>query len=61
MSSPITIPRIRPSLTVVSGGLSLDALDQDFKETKLQLAVKRYFGSKSGQSTSIELVGMANS
>ncbi|KAJ7690112.1 general substrate transporter [Mycena rosella] len=42
-------------------GLSLDALDQDFKETKLQSAVKRYFGSKSGQSTGIELVGMANS
>ncbi|KAJ7688666.1 general substrate transporter [Mycena rosella] len=42
-------------------GLSLDALDQGFQETKLQSAVKRYFGSKSGQSTGIELVGMANS
>lgn len=36
-------------------GLSLEALDQGFEETKLQSAVKRYFGSKSGQSTSIEL------
>ncbi|KAJ6536697.1 general substrate transporter [Mycena vulgaris] len=41
-------------------GLSLDVLDQGFEETKLQSMVKRYFGSKSGQSTSIELVGMAN-
>jgi hypothetical protein len=41
-------------------GLSLDALDEGFEETKLQSAVKRYmsFGSKSpaGQSTSVELV-----
>ncbi|KAJ7131665.1 general substrate transporter [Mycena crocata] len=37
-------------------GLSLDVLDQGFEETKLQSAVKRYFGgSKAGQSTSIEL------
>lgn len=41
-------------------GLSLDVLDQGFQETKLQTAVKRYFGSKSGQSTSIELVSAAN-
>ncbi|KAJ6560253.1 general substrate transporter [Mycena capillaripes] len=41
-------------------GLSLDALDQEFQETKLQSAVKRYFGSKTGQSTSIELVGPVN-
>ncbi|KAJ7696833.1 hypothetical protein B0H17DRAFT_1197930 [Mycena rosella] len=41
-------------------GLSLDALDQDFQETKVQSAVKRYFGSKSAsQSTGIELVGVA--
>ncbi|KAJ7770997.1 general substrate transporter [Mycena maculata] len=41
-------------------GLSLDVLDQGFAETKLQSAVKRYFGSKSGQSTSIEMVRPAN-
>ncbi|KAJ7462013.1 general substrate transporter [Mycena latifolia] len=41
-------------------GLSLDVLDQGLQETKLQSAVKRYFGSKSGQSTSIELVSTAN-
>ncbi|KAJ7094404.1 general substrate transporter [Mycena epipterygia] len=41
-------------------GLSLDVLDQGFQETKLQSAVKRYFGSKSGQSTSIELVSAVN-
>jgi len=42
-------------------GLSLEMLDQDFQETKLQSAVKRYFGSKSaGQSTSIELMGPVN-
>ncbi|KAJ7893468.1 general substrate transporter [Mycena olivaceomarginata] len=40
-------------------GLSLDMLEQDFKETKLQSAVKRYFGSKSGQSTAIELPSMS--
>ncbi|KAJ6523470.1 general substrate transporter [Mycena vulgaris] len=41
-------------------GLSLDALDEGFGETKLQSVVKRYFGSKStsGQSTGIELVAM---
>ncbi|KAJ7131666.1 general substrate transporter [Mycena crocata] len=37
-------------------GLSLDALDQGFEETKLQTAVKKYFaGSQAGQSTSVEL------
>ncbi|KAJ6605850.1 general substrate transporter [Mycena sp. CBHHK59/15] len=36
-------------------GVSLDVLDQGFEETKLQSAVKKYFGSKSGQSTSVEL------
>ncbi|KAJ7506621.1 general substrate transporter [Mycena galericulata] len=41
-------------------GLTLEALDRGFEETKLQTAVKRYFGSKSGQSTSIELVNTAN-
>jgi hypothetical protein len=30
-------------------GLSLEELDQGFAETKLQSAVKRYFGSKSEQ------------
>ncbi|KAJ7827616.1 general substrate transporter [Mycena olivaceomarginata] len=40
-------------------GLSLDMLEQDFKETKLQSAVKRYFGSKSSQSTAIELPSMS--
>ncbi|KAJ6462701.1 hypothetical protein DFH09DRAFT_1493472 [Mycena vulgaris] len=41
-------------------GLSLDALDEGFGETKLQSMVKRYFGSKStsGQSTGVELVAM---
>ncbi|KAJ7091942.1 general substrate transporter [Mycena belliarum] len=39
-------------------GLSLDTLDQDFADTKLQSAVKRYFGSKSGHSTGIELVNV---
>ncbi|KAJ7628445.1 general substrate transporter [Roridomyces roridus] len=41
-------------------GLSLETLDQGFEDTKLQKAVKRYLGrgggSKSGQSTSVELV-----
>ncbi|KAJ7506619.1 general substrate transporter [Mycena galericulata] len=41
-------------------GLTLEALDREFEDTKLQTAVKRYFGSKSGQSTSIELVPTAN-
>ncbi|KAJ6492031.1 general substrate transporter [Mycena sanguinolenta] len=36
-------------------GLSLEMLDQEFQETKLQSAVKRYFGSKTGQSTAVEL------
>ncbi|KAF7335303.1 MFS sugar [Mycena sanguinolenta] len=39
-------------------GLSLEMLDQEFQETKLQSAVKRYFGSKSGQTTAIELTSM---
>ncbi|KAJ7892749.1 general substrate transporter [Mycena olivaceomarginata] len=40
-------------------GLSLDMLDQEFQDTKLQSAVKRYFGSKSsGHSTAIELPNM---
>ncbi|KAF8182142.1 general substrate transporter [Mycena galopus ATCC 62051] len=39
-------------------GLSLDMLEQEFQETKLQSAVKRYFGSKSGQSTAIELMNI---
>ncbi|KAJ7018387.1 general substrate transporter [Mycena alexandri] len=42
-------------------GISLDALDQGFQETKLQSAVKRYFGAKAGQSTAIELVQPVNS
>ncbi|KAJ7265413.1 general substrate transporter [Mycena haematopus] len=37
-------------------GLSLDMLDQEFQETRLQSAVKRYFGSKSGQTTAVELM-----
>ncbi|KAJ7639563.1 general substrate transporter [Roridomyces roridus] len=41
-------------------GLSLETLDQGFEDTKLQKAVKRYFGggggSEAGQSTGIELV-----
>ncbi|KAJ7098624.1 general substrate transporter [Mycena belliarum] len=41
-------------------GLSLDTLDQDLADTKIQSAVKRYFGSKSGHSSGIELVGTAN-
>ncbi|KAF7352278.1 MFS sugar [Mycena venus] len=42
-------------------GLTLEMLDQEFKETKLQSAVKKYFGgskSTAGQSTAIELVNM---
>ncbi|KAJ7359236.1 general substrate transporter [Mycena albidolilacea] len=40
-------------------GLSLDMLDQEFQDTKLQSAVKRYFGSKSSShSTAIELPNM---
>ncbi|KAK7053974.1 MFS sugar [Favolaschia claudopus] len=39
-------------------GLSLEMLDQEFKETKLQSAVKRYFGSKSGRSTAVELANL---
>ncbi|KAJ7682083.1 general substrate transporter [Mycena polygramma] len=43
-------------------GISLDVLDQGFQDTKLQSAVKRYFGSKSnGQSTSIELASAVGS
>ncbi|KAJ7130959.1 general substrate transporter [Mycena filopes] len=46
-------------------GVSLDALDAGFQETKLQTAVKRYFGGKSkpaesGQSTGIEMVAPGN-
>ncbi|KAF7336888.1 MFS sugar [Mycena venus] len=37
-------------------GLSLDALDEELQDTRLQSAVKKYLGSKSGQSTAIELV-----
>ncbi|KAJ6464574.1 general substrate transporter [Mycena sanguinolenta] len=36
-------------------GLSLEMLDQEFQETRLQSTVKRYFGSKSGQTTAVEL------
>ncbi|KAJ7864919.1 general substrate transporter [Mycena leptocephala] len=36
-------------------GLSLEMLDQEFQETKLQSAMKRYFASKTSQSTAIEL------
>ncbi|KAJ6450311.1 general substrate transporter, partial [Mycena vitilis] len=43
-------------------GISLDVLDQGFQDTKLQSAVKRYFGSKSaGQSTGIELASAVGS
>ncbi|KAJ6515287.1 general substrate transporter [Mycena sanguinolenta] len=39
-------------------GLSLEMLDQEFQETRLQSTVKRYFGSKSGQTTAVELTSI---
>jgi hypothetical protein len=39
-------------------GISLDLLDQGFEETKVQRAVKKYFGSNPGQSTSVELTSI---
>ncbi|KAJ6515328.1 general substrate transporter [Mycena sanguinolenta] len=39
-------------------GLTLEMLEKEFKETKLQSAVKRYFNSKRSQSMAVELTNM---